>query len=343
MFGKKSPVLFITLASVFLFYSVALAASVGFVSSTGIFFSKEKFFAGEQVKVYSVVVNNTYTRLTAVVAFLDNGTEFGRATADVALEQAQQINVSWVPTQANHTVVAKFISAVGYDSSGSAKTLNENEINTIAPPISKQITVDGDIDHDTLGDHDEPVYSTSPLIADTDGDGLTDGAEVYIYHTNPTLADTDGDGMNDGDEIKVGRNPLVPDSPPPPPPPPPSVPALPTVIAPQTQNHQAPASQPSATTKSQTVSVPTKTTPKESATKPEVVPYATSTPTISETEITTSTPAPTPAAAKTENKKTPFMNPAETNWVKVLGIIASLLAVAAGTSGFLAWRERNKY
>ena len=44
--------------------------------------------------------------------------------------------------------------------------------------------------------------------ADTDGDGLTDGIEVYLYQTNPKKPDTDGDGINDGDEVnKWGTNP----------------------------------------------------------------------------------------------------------------------------------------
>lgn len=38
---------------------------------------------------------------------------------------------------------------------------------------------------------------TGPLLADTDGDGLSDNDEFSIYGSNPTLADTDGDGLND--------------------------------------------------------------------------------------------------------------------------------------------------
>jgi len=35
---------------------------------------------------------------------------------------------------------------------------------------------------------------------DTDGDGLTDTAEVNLYKTNPNLVDTDGDGLTDWEE-----------------------------------------------------------------------------------------------------------------------------------------------
>ena len=47
---------------------------------------------------------------------------------------------------------------------------------------------------------------------DTDGDGLTDGAEYFIYHTNPGSNDTDGDAMLDGWEVFHGLNPLADDS-----------------------------------------------------------------------------------------------------------------------------------
>ena len=49
---------------------------------------------------------------------------------------------------------------------------------------------------------------TSPLAADTDGDGLSDGYEVTAVGTDPIKADTDGDGLSDGEEHSSGTNPL---------------------------------------------------------------------------------------------------------------------------------------
>ena len=39
---------------------------------------------------------------------------------------------------------------------------------------------------------------------DYDGDGLANGAELFVYHTDPGIDDTDGDGMGDGDEVYQG-------------------------------------------------------------------------------------------------------------------------------------------
>ncbi len=46
---------------------------------------------------------------------------------------------------------------------------------------------------------------------DTDSDGIPDAYEILLYHTDPHLADTDGDGLSDGEEISSGMNPLDPD------------------------------------------------------------------------------------------------------------------------------------
>jgi autotransporter-associated beta strand protein len=58
----------------------------------------------------------------------------------------------------------------------------------------------------------EVGYSTNPLIADADADGLTDGKEQEVS-TNPFLSDSDSDGLTDGEEISlVGTNPNQADS-----------------------------------------------------------------------------------------------------------------------------------
>lgn len=71
----------------------------------------------------------------------------------------------------------------------------------------------GDPDQDGLTNLQENTLGTDPNNADTDGDGLTDGAEVNTHQTNPRLTDTDGDGLSDGFEVQtIGSNPLSKDT-----------------------------------------------------------------------------------------------------------------------------------
>ena len=95
-----------------------------------------------------------------------------------------------------------------------------------------------DDDMDGLLNSEEYAAGTSGVIPDTDGDGVTDGAEVLSGSSplkadslpfdedgdglsselekylglNPAAADSDGDGLRDDLEISLGANPLKPDS-----------------------------------------------------------------------------------------------------------------------------------
>ena len=64
-----------------------------------------------------------------------------------------------------------------------------------------ELLPEGDEDLDGLNNSEEAAVGTSPYLADTDGDGLTDGEEVKVYLTDPTLRDTDSDGLTDGEEV----------------------------------------------------------------------------------------------------------------------------------------------
>jgi hypothetical protein len=56
-------------------------------------------------------------------------------------------------------------------------------------------------DADGVNNRVEFQNLTDPTVADTDGDGLNDGAEINTYLTDPTRADSDGDGLNDQAEV----------------------------------------------------------------------------------------------------------------------------------------------
>ncbi len=72
---------------------------------------------------------------------------------------------------------------------------------------------DADPDGDGLTNREEKQLGTNPKVADTDGDGLSDGAEIKKHSTNPLLPDSDGDGLKDGEEVNTYlTNPMRADS-----------------------------------------------------------------------------------------------------------------------------------
>ncbi|HIH20777.1 TPA: hypothetical protein HA244_05915, partial [Candidatus Micrarchaeota archaeon] len=90
--------------------------------------------------------------------------------------------------------------------------------NSATSPLSKDsddnnVTDDEeDFEPDNLTNLQEQTNFCSPLLNDSDEDTLLDYQEVFIYHTNCSNADTDGDGLSDASEIKLGTDPLNPDS-----------------------------------------------------------------------------------------------------------------------------------
>ena len=71
----------------------------------------------------------------------------------------------------------------------------------------------GNPDGDGLSNADELTNGTDPRDADSDNDGLTDGAEVNTYGTDPLDTDTDDDGFSDYVELaSYGTDPTNPDT-----------------------------------------------------------------------------------------------------------------------------------
>ena len=54
---------------------------------------------------------------------------------------------------------------------------------------------------DGLWDAEELLLGTDPIVQDTAGDGLTDGAELDLFNTDPLNADSDEDGVSDALEL----------------------------------------------------------------------------------------------------------------------------------------------
>ncbi|MFC0645106.1 NlpC/P60 family protein [Cellulomonas phragmiteti] len=69
-----------------------------------------------------------------------------------------------------------------------------------------------DSDGDGITDVLEQRLGLDAFLADTDGDGSSDGYEMLVLGTRAESADSDGDGVSDGQELLLGTDPLRADS-----------------------------------------------------------------------------------------------------------------------------------
>ncbi len=87
------------------------------------------------------------------------------------------------------------------------KLIARGAANAVVEIDQLAMITDPDIDGDGILAVDELAAGSSPLLADTDGDGLSDAYEIHTSLTNPAVADTDGDGGLDGAELAAGTDP----------------------------------------------------------------------------------------------------------------------------------------
>ncbi len=84
--------------------------NVGFLPSN-IWYSKDPFFAGDKIRVYTVIFNGSDSDLEGTVEFYDNSTPIGKSGFSLAGGgRIRDIWIDWTATGGNHTISAKIIN-----------------------------------------------------------------------------------------------------------------------------------------------------------------------------------------------------------------------------------------
>ncbi|MEE2758943.1 MAG: transglutaminase domain-containing protein [Candidatus Thermoplasmatota archaeon] len=123
--------------------------------------------------------------LNATSPFNDDGM-FGDPDGDGLVNIYEYMNPSW---DTSNNGVDYF--QPGPAGSGRTETISPcNPVLAIGPGGCTTLTAEVD-----------GVFTTNPLQADSDGDGLNDSYEALVLLTDPTDSDTDSDGIDDGVEV----------------------------------------------------------------------------------------------------------------------------------------------
>ena len=102
-------------------YALASNLSVsnaGFVPSN-IWYSKEPFYAGEKIRVYTIIFNGSAYDLSGKVEFFDNGTSMGKTNFSLAKGgRVQDLWIDWSAKEGSHVIAARLVNVVADGSNG---------------------------------------------------------------------------------------------------------------------------------------------------------------------------------------------------------------------------------
>ena len=162
------------LSGVFLFVNVVVAQTeinAGFVN--GIWYSKMPFFAGDEVRIYAVIQNQSGFDIIGSVQFFDGDKLLNKSDFSVVSGRLTEKWADWKVIRGKRNIVVKISDVKKVEIGKSPETVNliENIF------ISEKYIVDIDTDKDGVGDQKD--------------------------------LDDDGDGVSDAEEIKKGSDPLV--------------------------------------------------------------------------------------------------------------------------------------
>lgn len=182
------PFLFLSLvAPIFAFAEVSAG-----IPSGGLWFSKEPFFAGEQITVSTVIFNATQNDISGSLELMDKETVLERKEVSLVGGQSKVVDFNILVSEGKHVFSIRVAGGDFNLKSGSPLDLKvKNSSGGFAVETTKAVRdamkdsdVDGiadindsDIDGDSLPNEKEKKLGTNPNNPDTDGDGILDGVD----------------------------------------------------------------------------------------------------------------------------------------------------------------------
>lgn len=155
-----------------------------------IIFSKEPFFAGDQVRIYTIIFNGSSEDLSGAVEFFADTVSLGKSDFSVkGGGTIRDVWIDWTATFGEHKITAKIVNAKASVAGGVVRSV----VLDLAESGAVAVAVDKDTDGDSVGDKTDP---------DIDGDGLANAEEIKAGY-NPLKKDSNGNGIDDKTEYEA--------------------------------------------------------------------------------------------------------------------------------------------
>lgn len=169
-------------------------ANAGFVN--GLWFSRSPFFAGETVRIYAALQNNSGFDMKGKTTFFDKSEKVGESNFSIVNGRLLEVWTDWRVAEGEHAISVAITEAFKMEVGKNPAPITL----AFASFAQEPIFVDKDTDNDGIGNSKD---------TDDDNDGLSDSEEKQ-QKTNPLMADSDDDGVSDKKEISAGTDPLKP-------------------------------------------------------------------------------------------------------------------------------------
>ncbi len=171
----------------FAFAEVKTYHNLGFLQGN-IWYSKDPFFAGDTIRVYSAVYNSSAHDLVGTVEFLDGAALLGSVPFSVqGGGRMKDVWIDWKVAKGDHKITARIVNAklaviggteelIAVASKESGESVRFADTDTDRDGVGDR--EDTDDDNDTLADIEEIKYGMNQYQKDTDKDGITDDREI---------------------------------------------------------------------------------------------------------------------------------------------------------------------
>jgi len=206
----------IAAVSSLLLVPIAVSAADLALPKENVYFSNTKPLAGEVVRIYATIKNQSQQDVRAQVKFEVNQALVGSLQPITVLaQQSSTVFVDWSPREGYYDIA---VSVVNPDASDENSENNAAEIIDFVVDLDTDgdsifDTIDMDDDNDGVEDGLERIKGSNPLKSDTDGDGADDGIDAFPNDPNEKY-DNDKDGIgnnadpdNDNDGIPNADDP----------------------------------------------------------------------------------------------------------------------------------------